>query len=76
MILLLLFLGRNMAYYEPDGFEELRRRARAMKRYDILEKIDEAEEESEREYLEALKCPKCGAIRKETPYGLFCPNCD
>ena len=55
-----------MAYYETDGFEELRRRARAMKRYDILEKIDEAEEKAEREAFEALKCPKCRAVRKET----------
>lgn len=60
--------------FEIDGFEELRRRAKAEGKEEFLEKIDEAEMKAEREYENALRCPKCGALRIETPYGLFCPN--
>jgi rubrerythrin len=65
-----------MAYYERDGFNELIERAIRQKRYDIIKEIIEARDKAEKEYLEALKCPQCGAIRRETPHGLFCPKCE
>ncbi len=61
-------------YYERDGFDELMLRAIRQKRYDILKEIIQAKDDAERQYLEALKCEKCGAIKKETPFGTFCPN--
>jgi len=65
-----------MAYYERDGFDELMERAIRQKRYDIIRKIIEARDDAEKEYIETLKCPKCGTIRRETPQGLFCPKCE
>jgi len=62
-------------YYERDGFDELMERAIRMKRYDILKEIIKARDDAEKQYIVALKCPKCGALRRETPYGLFCPKC-